>query len=61
MIKSGTTTFVDSHYITIQKDCYDGIAEAIDESGIRGVIGRSTADSDATPPEFRELLMSAFG
>jgi len=59
MIKSGTTTFVDSHYITVQKDCYDGIAEAIEESGIRGVIGRSTADSDATPSEFRETVDTA--
>jgi len=59
MIKSGTTTFVDSHYVTVQKDCYDGIAEAIDESGIRGVIGRSTVDSEAALPEFREKVDTA--
>jgi 5-methylthioadenosine/S-adenosylhomocysteine deaminase len=54
MLSSGTTTFVDSHYITRDKECYDGIAQAVEEIGIRGVIGRSTVDGDPVPVEFRE-------
>lgn len=54
MIRSGITTFVDSHYITIDKKCYDGIAQAVEEIGNRGVIGRSTVDSPLVPTEFRE-------
>ncbi|RKX79083.1 MAG: hypothetical protein DRP87_04330 [Spirochaetes bacterium] len=59
MLQCGVTTFVDSHYITIDKYCYDGIARAIEEAGIRGVIGRSTVDTSLAPPEFREEVEEA--
>lgn len=59
MLSSGITTFVDSHYITIDKKCYDGIAQAVKEIGNRGVIGRSTVDSYLVPPEFRETVSVA--
>ena len=56
MLSSGITTFVDSHYITRDKNCYDGIAQAVEEIGIRGVLGRSTIDIDPAPPEFWESV-----
>lgn len=59
MLHSGVTTFVDSHYITIDKRCYDGIAGAINEIGIRGVLGRSTVDTELVPPEYRETVEEA--
>jgi len=59
MLSSGITTFVDSHYITIDKKCYDGIAQAVEEIGNRGVIGRSTVDSNRVPSEFRETVSIA--
>jgi len=59
MLSSGITTFVDSHYITIDKRCYDGIAQAVEEIGNRGVIGRSTVDTNLVLPEFRETVSVA--
>lgn len=59
MLSSGITTFVDSHYITKDKKCYDGIAQAVEEIGNRGVIGRSTVDSNRVPSEFRETVSIA--
>lgn len=56
MLKSGTTTFVDSHYINLDKECHDGIAQAVEEIGIRGVLGRTTIDSDPAPEIFRETV-----
>ena len=54
MLSSGITTFVDSHFITRDKKCYDGIAQAIEEIGNRGVIGRNTGNIYPTPSEFQE-------
>lgn len=59
MLKTGTTTFADSHYINIDKGCHDGIAQAIDEIGIRGVLGRATVDSSPAPEIFRESIDEA--
>lgn len=59
MLSSGITTFVDSHMITRDKKCYDGIAQAVEEIGNRGVIGRSTADIYPAPSEFREPVSIA--
>jgi 5-methylthioadenosine/S-adenosylhomocysteine deaminase len=59
MLHSGVTTFVDSHYITVDKRCYDGIAAAVQQIGIRGVLGRSTVDTELAPPEYRESVEEA--
>lgn len=56
MIKTGTTSFVDSHYITNDKECYDGIAEAVDEIGIRANIVRSTVNQSPAPEDFHESI-----
>ena len=45
MIKTGTTTFNDSHYINIDKHCHDAIAEATEEIGMRGIIGRAAVNT----------------
>jgi len=51
MLRSGITTYVDSHYITRDKRCYDGIAQGTLNTGIRGVICRSTVNNPETTPE----------
>ena len=51
MLRSGVTTYVDSHYITRDKRCYDGIAQGTLNTGIRGVIVRSTVNNPETTPE----------
>ena len=56
MMRSGITTYVDSHYITRDKHCYDGIAEGTLNTGMRGVIVRSTVNSETTPEAFREPI-----
>lgn len=45
MIKSGTTTFVDSHFIHGNRDCIEGIGEAVEQAGMRAIIGRASLDS----------------
>ena len=60
MLRSGVTTYVDSHYITRDKRCYDGIAQGTLNTGIRGVIVRSTVDNpDTTPEPFLESIDTA--
>lgn len=51
LMRSGVTTYVDSHYITRDKRCYDGIAAGTLRTGIRGVIVRSTVNNPETTPE----------
>jgi len=58
MIKSGTTTFADSHYIHIDKNSIDGIADGTLESGLRALIVRATQNRFA-PEEFLEDLATA--
>ena len=54
MIKTGTTTFNDSHYINIDKHCHDAIAEATEEIGMRGIIGRAAVNNAPVPEVFHE-------
>ena len=54
MIKTGTTMFDDCQYINIDKYCNDGIAEAIEEIGIRGIIGRAAVNQPPVPECFHE-------
>lgn len=58
MIKSGTTTFADSHYIHIDKNSIDRTADGALESGLRALIVRSTQNKSA-PDEFLEDLATA--
>lgn len=60
MIKTGTTTFADSHYINIDKGCNDAIAEAIEKIGIRGVLGRASINNRPAPDDFHETPEVAY-
>jgi 5-methylthioadenosine/S-adenosylhomocysteine deaminase len=53
MIRTGTTCFGDSHYIHQDRKCMDGLARAVKESGIRGLLARSTQDMNV-PDDFVE-------
>jgi len=57
MIKSGTTTFADSHFIHIDKHSIDGIADGTLESGLRAFIVRAT--QSRIPEEFIEDIVTA--
>ncbi len=57
MIKSGTTTFADSHFIHIDKYSIDGIADGTLESGLRALIVRAT--QSRSPEEFIEDIVTA--
>ena len=60
MISSGITTTQDSHYINFHLDSIDGVAEAVEDSGIRAVIGRGCWDSPGlAPPEMIEDVFAA--
>ncbi|MGI5824303.1 MAG: amidohydrolase family protein [Bacillota bacterium] len=59
MLKCGTTTFVDSHYINLDLRCQDKIAEAVIESGIRGILGRGTVNGAGAPEAARESVEQA--
>jgi 5-methylthioadenosine/S-adenosylhomocysteine deaminase len=54
MIKTGTTCFSDSFYVHIDKRSIDGVARAVKETGIRGVLGRASMDTGAVPAIFLE-------
>lgn len=59
MIKGGTTTFVDCHYMNRDLECQDYLAQAVKECGIRGVLGRGTIDSAPAPEALRETIPQA--
>lgn len=50
MIRSGVTTTQDSHYINFHLDSFDGVAEAMVESGMRAIIARGSWDSPKLAP-----------
>ncbi len=54
MLRTGTTTFVDSHYVHKDKGCLDGIAEAVERIGIRGELCRTCVDGERLAAHFRE-------
>lgn len=60
MIKTGTTTFNDSHYINIDKGCQEAIASATEEIGMRGIIGRAAINHDPVPKVFWETPDEAY-
>lgn len=59
MIQGGCTTFIDSHYVNIDLGCQDALAAAIEETGIRGVLGRASIDSAPAPERMRESITQA--
>lgn len=59
MIKGGSTTYVDCHYMNIDLECQDYIAEATKVSGLRGVLGRATIDHAPAPEALREPIPQA--
>lgn len=59
MLKTGTTCCVDSHYVNMDKFCYDGIAEAMTDIGIRGMVVRSTVNQLPAPEFAHEKIETA--
>ena len=59
MIKGGSTTYVDCHYMNKDLECQDYIAEATKVSGLRGVMGRGTIDHAPAPEALREPIPHA--
>ena len=59
MIRGGTTTFVDCHYMNRDLSCQDYLAQAVTDSGIRGVLGRGTIDAAPAPEPLRESVAQA--
>jgi len=58
MLRTGTTCFADSHYMVQEKDSIDGVADAIEETGIRGMIVRATQEYKFHPDVPDEVLES---
>lgn len=59
MIRSGTTCFADSHLQPVsKKQCFDGIARAVIDSGMRAVLARASMDQHG-PAEFLDSVDSA--
>jgi 5-methylthioadenosine/S-adenosylhomocysteine deaminase len=54
MALGGTTTFVDSHYIHVDRAAFDGVAETVVASGLRALLGRAAVDGPVIPDPFRE-------
>jgi 5-methylthioadenosine/S-adenosylhomocysteine deaminase len=59
MIKGGVTTFADSFYVIQDPESVYQVAEAVAQSGIRGVIGRASSDRGDRPVEFKEPTTKA--
>ena len=59
MISSGTTAFVDSHYVHHDPLLFDAVAEAVEESGLRAVLARAVIDGAFVPEPFREDVPAA--
>ena len=51
MIRSGVTTTQDSHYINFHLDSIDGVAQSMEDSGMRVVLGRGCWDLPGLAPE----------
>jgi len=50
MLWSGITTTQDSHYINFHREAFDGVAQAVVDSGIRAVLGRGCWDAPGLAP-----------
>jgi 5-methylthioadenosine/S-adenosylhomocysteine deaminase len=62
MLRTGTTTVIDSHYINLAPGVLDAVAEAVERIGIRAVLGRASMDWSEwapIPPQFLETPESA--
>ena len=56
MIRSGVTTYVDSHYLHQDPYCCDAIVDATLEVGMRGVLSRASMDQSPAPEFLRESI-----
>lgn len=56
LIRTGTTTFADSHYIHVDKRAMDGLAESVKQMGSRGVLVRATQSIPFNPSFPLEFL-----
>ncbi|EXJ86301.1 hypothetical protein A1O3_03252 [Capronia epimyces CBS 606.96] len=54
MLKGGTTCFIES--LWAERYGFDGLVKAVDESGIRGCLGKVVMDRRADQPEFRNRM-----
>ena len=55
LLKYGVTTTQENHWTHFHQDSTDGICEAIQESGMRGVVSRGISDEEEfTPADFIE-------
>jgi len=59
MISTGTTCFADSHYIIHDPENFDGLAKAVEETGIRGIICRATQSMKYHPDVPDEVIEDA--
>lgn len=49
LIRTGSTTFADSHYINADKRAMDGLTESVKETGMRGMLVRATQSMKFSP------------
>lgn len=49
MIRTGTTCFADSHYIVHKKETFEGMVDAVRDTGIRGILCRATQSMQYHP------------
>ena len=57
MLRTGSTCFADSHYVNKDKRCMDGLARAVKDCGMRGMLVRATQNVRAFeifPTDFLE-------
>ena len=55
LLRYGVTTTQENHWTHFHQDSTDGICEAIQQSGMRGVVSRGISDDEEfTPPDFIE-------
>jgi 5-methylthioadenosine/S-adenosylhomocysteine deaminase len=59
MLKGGITAFTDSFYVLQDPESIYQVAEAVAQTGMRGVIGRASSDKGDRPPEFKEPTAKA--
>ncbi|WP_432664826.1 amidohydrolase [Wukongibacter baidiensis] len=59
MIRTGTTCFADSHYIIHDPENFDGLAKAVKETGIRGIICRASQSMKYHPDVPDEVIEDA--
>jgi 5-methylthioadenosine/S-adenosylhomocysteine deaminase len=54
MIRTGTTCISDNMYVNVDRSNFDGVAEAIEKSGLRAILERGSLDNPPAPEAFQE-------